>query len=238
MIAWASVAPRPPYSGGQVSPSHRPADSSFSQRSRTSQAAESSGPPTPRYSANSPTKCESSQRRTSSANAWSSGKISMSINSRPQSKPQSEPIPVISGRTEHHLSALGPLEVQVGGMLPGEADAAVHLDGVPRDLRVGRGAVHLGQAGGQRHILAIGGQRPEPVVGRRTGRLGLGEHVRAQVLDGLERADRPSELHPHPRVAGRHLYHPQGTSGLLGGQQDGGGIEDAAEYSPAVALVA
>ena len=145
---------------------------------------------------------------------------------------------MISGRTEHHLGALGPLEVQVGGMLPGEADAAVHLDGVPRDLRVGRGAVHLGQAGGQRHILAIGGQRPEPVVGRRAGRLGLGEHVRAQVLDGLERADRPPELDPHPRVAGRHLHHPRSTSGLLGGQQDGGGIEDAAEYSPAVALVA
>ena len=84
MIAWASVAPRPPYSGGQVRPSQRPADSSFSQRSRTSQAVESSGPPTPRCAANSPVRCSSSQRRTSAAKGSSSGRIWSSMVTPPR----------------------------------------------------------------------------------------------------------------------------------------------------------
>ena len=122
-------------------------------------------------------------------------------------------------------------------MLPGEADAAVHLDEVARDLRVRRRAVHLGQAGGQRHVLAVGGERPQPVVSRRAGRLRLGQHVRAHVLDGLERADRPPELDPHPGVPGGHLHGPGSAADLLGGQQDGRGVEHPAEHPPAVSLV-
>ena len=39
-----------------------------------------------------------------------------------------EQLAVVGRVTEQQLGGLGPLEVQVGGVLPGEADAAVDLD--------------------------------------------------------------------------------------------------------------
>ena len=35
---------------------------------------------------------------------------------------------MVGGVAQHQLRRLGPLEVEVGGVLPGEADAAVDLD--------------------------------------------------------------------------------------------------------------
>ena len=94
-------------------------------------------------------------------------------------------------------------------MLPREADAAVHLDErrahrvqlVGRErLRHGRGAVALGRVGG------VGG--PARVVRAGAGELDGAEHVGAEVLHGLERADRAVELSPLLRVLDRHLQRP------------------------------
>ena len=57
ITSWLSVPPRPPYSTGHVMLSHRPAASSFSHSSRSSQYDGSVALPTPRCFANSPTRC-------------------------------------------------------------------------------------------------------------------------------------------------------------------------------------
>ena len=79
-----AIAPRPPYSLGQVRPSQPPAASSFSQATRTSQAVSSVGLPTPRCAANSPTRWSASHWRTSSRNADSSGAMSNSMSPPPR----------------------------------------------------------------------------------------------------------------------------------------------------------
>src|ERR1700722_20603667 len=56
-----------------------------------------------------------------------------------------EAFPVVVLVAEKQLARLGPTEVQVRVMLPGEADAAVHLDGLGRDMEVRLGAVGLGE---------------------------------------------------------------------------------------------
>jgi hypothetical protein len=78
-ISSSSPSPRPPYSRGQLMPSQFPADSSRSQARRTSQAAPSVGPPTPRCAANSPTRCSASQSRSSSRKSRTAGPKSSSM---------------------------------------------------------------------------------------------------------------------------------------------------------------
>src|SRR4051794_13232039 len=56
-----------------------------------------------------------------------------------------EQLAVIRGVAEEELGRLGPLEVQVGRMLPREADAAVDLDVLGRSMEVRLGAVRLGE---------------------------------------------------------------------------------------------
>src|SRR2546421_9939868 len=116
-------------------------------------------------------------------------------------------LPVVGGVAEQDLRALRPLEVQVGVVLPGEADAAVDLDVLGGGVEVRVGAVRLGEARDDRELLVVLGCRPRRVVRRRLRRLDLEQHVGALVLDGLERADGPTELHAHLRVVDRHLEH-------------------------------
>src|SRR3546814_20454038 len=101
----------------------------------------------------------------------------------------SQQLAVVGGVTEEQLGALGPLEVQVGGVLPGEADAAMDLDVLGGGVEVRLGAVGLGQAGDRGELVVELGRAPGGVVGGRLGRLDLEEHVGALVLDGLEGAD-------------------------------------------------
>src|ERR1700733_8023519 len=54
---------------------------------------------------------------------------------------------VVGGVAQEELGGLGPLEVEVGRVLPGEPDAAVDLDVLGRRVEVGLGAVGLGEAG-------------------------------------------------------------------------------------------
>src|SRR3954452_8030411 len=58
-----------------------------------------------------------------------------------------EQLAVVGGVAEEQLGGLGPLEVEVGVVLPGEADAAVDLDVLGGGVEVRLRAVRLGQAG-------------------------------------------------------------------------------------------
>jgi len=111
---------------------------------------------------------------------------------------------------------------------PGDLAQRAHLDspvlhadqevGDPLVLRRGR------RGGGQRQLarrLVRGAGR---VPGRRRRELGPAQHLRAQVLDRLERADRAAELLPGACVLGRGLAAPGGDAGGLGGGQRRGDV--------------
>src|SRR3954453_15183086 len=58
-----------------------------------------------------------------------------------------EQLAVVARVAEQQLGALGPLEVQVGRVLPREPDATVDLDVLGGGVEVGVGAVGLREAG-------------------------------------------------------------------------------------------
>ena len=105
---------------------------------------------------------------------------------------------------DHRLEGGGPAEVEVGVVLPGEPDAAVHLDVELRALVTGAQRECGGHGRGIGELVAALFGRPGGVPHRRGGELGRDEHVGAVVLDGLERGDGPAELHAHLGV-GRGL---------------------------------
>ena len=143
-----------------------------------------------------------------------------------------EELAVVGGVAEEELGRLGPLEVQVGRVLPGEADAAVDLDVLGGGVEVGLGAVGLGQAGDRGQLVVELGRAPGGVVGGGLGRLDLEQHVGALVLDGLEGADGATELHAVLGVLHRHLEHELGAADLLGGEADSGEVEHPLERRP------
>src|SRR4051812_30582777 len=102
---------------------------------------------------------------------------------------------------EEQFIALRAPEVQVGRVLPGVADAAVHLDVGGSGGRIGVGAPGLGDR--RQHVLLrpVGRDLEGGTPGGRLARLDREEHVGADVLDGLERADRPAELRSDAGVA-------------------------------------
>src|SRR5215831_2030549 len=62
-----------------------------------------------------------------------------------QPDPCGQPLPVVGAVAEEQLAGLGPLEVQVGVVFPGEADAAVDLDVLRGHVEVHVGGVGLDQ---------------------------------------------------------------------------------------------
>ena len=125
-----------------------------------------------------------------------------------------------ASRRRTHLRPLGPLEVEVQVVLPGEADAPVDLDPVARHLPVGVGDERLGHRGGQRRVggVLIGG--PRGVVGDRLRVLDGHQHVRAPVLDRLVGADRPPEGDAHLRVLGAEVEDLLRAPAHLGAERD------------------
>ena len=69
-----------------------------------------------------------------------------------QPDPSGQTLPVVGAVTEEQLARLGPLEVQVGVVLPGEADAAVDLDVLRGHVEVGVRRVRLDQRGQHRDL--------------------------------------------------------------------------------------
>ncbi len=112
-------------------------------------------------------------------------------------------------------------------VLPGAADAAEHLDAV---LDVGlRGGDTDARGQGRRNgeLGLIGIRRGAGGVGGgHLGLLGAAQHLRAQVLDGLEAADRLAELLAHLGVGDRGVQRPSGDAGGLGRQHGRGQFLD------------
>ena len=90
--------------------------------------------------------------------------------------------------------------VDVGVVLPGEADTAVHLDAVLGAALRGDGCQRRRHRGRELEsavlravfVRLVDGARGIP--DGRGGALGVGDHLGALVLDGLELTDRPAEL--------------------------------------------
>jgi len=87
-------------------------------------------------------------------------------------------------------------------VLPGVADATVHLHVLQRHALISGQGVSDSHRGREIGLRAC---RPCGVPRRRDGELGVDEHVRAVVLDRLERADGPAELLTRCGVAGGQL---------------------------------
>jgi hypothetical protein len=128
------------------------------------------------------------------------------------------------------------LEVAVGVVLPGEADAAVDLDRLRRALeervaRVGRGGERRGD-----QVVGSVVRDPARLVDRRARRLDEHEQIGAHVLDGLERADRPAELVADLGVLDGEIETALGAADLLGGERDAAegerALEPVAEAGP------
>ena len=75
-----------------------------------------------------------------------------------------EALPVVVLVAEEQLARLGPAEVQVRAVLPGEADAAVHLDGLGRHMEVRLGAVGLGDRRRHAEFFRDLAERAEPTL--------------------------------------------------------------------------
>ena len=124
--------------------------------------------------------------------------------------------------------AVGTPQVQMGVVLPGDADAAEHLDAV---LRVGLGGVDRLRGGDRRgdgQLIGITADGRRRVGGRHRDPPGAQQHLGTKVLDRLEAADRFAELFADLGVPGGGLQCPSGDTGRFGGQQGGGEIVEAA----------
>ena len=121
--------------------------------------------------------------------------------------------------------AVGPAQVQMRVVLPGDADTAENLDAV---LDIGLRGVDT-DAGGDgrsdRQLPAIRFRRRACSIdcGDR-GLLGTAQHLGAQVLDRLEAADRLAELLTHFGVGDGGVQSPSTHAGRLGGQHGGGQV--------------
>ena len=103
------------------------------------------------------------------------------------------------------LERFRPLEVEVQVVLPREADATVHLDRLAAHLARGVADVRFRHRRRQLRILGLRVERPRRVVHGGVRVLHLEQHLRALVTDGLEGADRLSELLAHLRVLHGHV---------------------------------
>src|SRR3954451_12109838 len=90
---------------------------------------------------------------TASFRPLTSTKYSRSATSHPQRR--EEALAVRARAAQQELGALRPPEVEVRGVLPGEADAAVDLDVLGRDAEVGLRAERLGDGRDARQVRVV-----------------------------------------------------------------------------------
>ena len=114
--------------------------------------------------------------------------------------PAQQAFPMLRGAAEEHLGTFGALVPKVRVVVPGEADAAVDLDAVLGRLHVGIRSRGLGKAGERRQAGVSFGSGIGRLVGGGFRQFHGEQQFRAAMLDGLERADRPPELHPRSGV--------------------------------------
>ena len=134
---------------------------------------------------------------------------------------------VLAGAAEAGGEHEGAAVVDVGVVLPREADAAVHLDAVLCGVlrRTGRQGGGNGrrelESGFIRGVLAVFIDGPGGVPHRGGGALGVGDHLGALVLDGLELTDRPAELLADLGVRRGGVRGPARDADAFRGQQRG-----------------
>ena len=109
----------------------------------------------------------------------------------------------------------------------GEADAAVHLGGGAHDRGADLGEMRLGVGRQQRRLVGPRVEGMRGVPHQRPRRLELRDHLRAQVLHGLERRDRAAELLALLRVGDGHLDRALAGAERVGRDRDAAGVEHA-----------
>ena len=95
-----------------------------------------------------------------------------------------------------------PPDVEVSVVLPGIADAAMHLNVLQRHPLISGQRVSGGHRRGQLGLRTVSARS---VPGRGDGELGVDKHVRAVMFDRLKRADGPTELLAAGGVGRGHL---------------------------------
>ena len=108
-------------------------------------------------------------------------------------------------RSEQHAVEERALVPDVDVAIPGEADAAVNLDRVPRRFEIAIGEVRLREGGEARGFLQGHVPGMSGVPEQATRRLGAHGHVGELVLHRLELRDRLAELLARARVRDGHL---------------------------------
>ena len=128
------------------------------------------------------------------------------------------PTQVVRAPTEELGDSVGAPQIEVRVVLPGDADAAQHLNAVLgvalRGVDPGGGCDRRGDG----QLPGIG-RRDRRIGGRHSDLLGPQQHLGAHVLDGLEAADRLAELLPHLGVLGGGVQRPLGDPRRLRGEE-------------------
>ena len=101
-------------------------------------------------------------------------------------------------------------------MGPGKADTPVDLEGFAGNPARSLTSVLLGDMGCSGRVAPVAGDRPRRVAGGRPTGLDPDPHVGQPVLDGLEAADRASELVSRDGVGYGHLQESFGGSDGFG----------------------
>src|SRR5260370_20733611 len=101
---------------------------------------------------------------------------------------------MLVGIAKQDLRAFGALEPEMRVVVPGEADAAMHLHCVHRGLQIGFGGAGLGERGDGGHVVVVFVERRGGIVGRRLRQLDIDQHPGCLVLPPLARAYGAAEL--------------------------------------------
>src|SRR5262245_4403878 len=132
------------------------------------------------------------------------------------------------GGTEEGAVEHAALEPDLHVALPGEADAAVRLDDVARDLHRALAEVRLRERGRARRLLGEMVERVGRVPDQGARGLELERHARELVLQRLEVADRDAERLARLRILDRHLDEARARAPGVRGEQHEPGVAHAA----------
>src|SRR5438105_2149773 len=138
---------------------------------------------------------------------------------------------------EGELVPLGALEPEVHVVLPGEADAAVHLHGP-----VGRARVYVRESGlskssGAGSLARACVKRVSGVPYQGTSGLDLARYLCGQVLQGLKRGDGAVELRAHFGVLDRHLQRLLRAPETVRRQRHASRVDESREHLPTLTFV-
>src|SRR5581483_11324619 len=208
--SWRAVPPRPPYSAGHDTLSHRPAARARSHARRSSQHESSVGPPTAPAALNSPTRLSANQSRSSSTNASSPSSPTTSVPPQPHGASDGVALDLAGpagDRRDDRLAVAEAHHAFCREPVPGE-----HLHPEARRGDVGFGPLQLGHRCGAAERARIRVVHPRCPLDEQPRRVDLGLHVGEGVGDRLELADRAPERVPllgvRQRLVDRRLGSP------------------------------